>query len=111
VPIRSKHLEPDGTLIIGFGKKIRVMLGGLTHITGTKSLLDVKDDKGFGWGAIHEVAAATANSVYTINDRVLTNVVVACDASHVWIPHGFYFKFVGGTGAGVNLIYEEEDDI
>lgn len=108
--IRSIHLEPDDKLIVAAGKKIRVMLGGLTHITGTKSLLDVKDDKGFGWGAIHEVAAATANSVYTVNDRVLTNVVVASDTSHIWIPHGFYVKFVGGTGAGVNLLYEEVED-
>ena len=91
-----------------YGKKIRILYGKISHITGTDTYLAI-DRKGMFPMPFFKVLAAVADALFYLNDAITTNVTISADTTKIWLPTELMFTFSAGTGGYIWLLYEVDD--
>jgi len=106
----TRILKNGDKVVAAPDKKLRIVLGGMDHITGTDTYLEIIDESGQTvLLTVLKVLGAVATGGFGINDKITTNVTNSIETAHLWLPRGFAYRFGGAATARIYLLLEEKD--
>jgi len=104
------RLKDEESFTVPDGKKARILVGVVRHVTGAASVLGVGFPEGLdntmSRPTLHRVEAATGSSAFTLNENVQTNVTMQVDTDDFWLPERCSYTFIGDTAAYVTFVIE-----